>query len=118
MGLFESIFDLAYLSLVIGLGVRLLTIRDKNAKIFGAMSILLGLGDSFHLIPRVVAHFTENGFVENIKALSYGQMITSVTMTIFYLLYYYYYRNISGKGSNMKALILALKGLKLNQAEA
>lgn len=118
MGLFESIFDLAYLSLVIGLGVRLLTIRDKSAKIFGAMSILLGLGDSFHLIPRVVAHFTENGFVENIKALSYGQMITSVTMTVFYLLYYYYYRNISGKGSNMKALILALKGLKLNQAEA
>lgn len=106
MGLFESIFDLTYLCLVMGLGVRLLVIKDKNAKIFGAMSLLLGLGDSFHLIPRVIAHFTDNGFVSNITALSYGQMITSVTMTVFYLLYYYYYRNISGKGSNTKAILV------------
>lgn len=114
MGLFESLFDLAYLALVIGLGVRLLAIKDRNAKIFGVMSILLGLGDSFHLIPRVVAHFTENGFVNNIFALSYGQMITSITMTIFYLLYYYYYKAQSGQGSKVKAiLVYALVAIRI-----
>lgn len=114
MGLFESMFDLAYLCLVMGLGVRLLAVKVKNAKIFGAMSLLLGLGDSFHLIPRIVAHFTENGFVTNIKALSYGQMITSVTMTVFYLLYYYYYSNVSAKGSKTKAFIVyALVALRI-----
>lgn len=114
MGLFESIFDLSYLCLVLGLGVRLLVVKDKNAKIFGAMSLLLGLGDSFHLIPRVVAHFTERGFETNIAALSYGQMITSVTMTLFYLLYYYYYKNLSGKGSKIKVIaVYSLVALRL-----
>lgn len=56
MKLFESLFDLTYLVLVIALGIRLLLEAKKEAKLFGVMAVLLGLGDAFHLIPRVLSH--------------------------------------------------------------
>ncbi len=62
MAIFESIFDLSYLLIVIALGLRLILEKEKGAKIFALMAILLGLGDSFHLIPRVMSHFSLQGF--------------------------------------------------------
>lgn len=58
MKLFESLFDLTYLVLVIALGIRLLLEAKKEAKLFGVMAVLLGLGDAFHLIPRVLSHLS------------------------------------------------------------
>ena len=46
MRLGESLFDLCYLVLVIGMGVRLILEKNKNAKLFGIMAILLGAGRS------------------------------------------------------------------------
>ena len=43
MAIFESLFDVTYLSLVIGLGVRLLLEKTKGTKLFGIMAILLGI---------------------------------------------------------------------------
>ena len=45
----ESLFDIGYLAIAIALGIRLLLLNSKEAKLFGIMAILLGLGDSFHL---------------------------------------------------------------------
>ena len=83
----ESLFDIGYLAIVVALGIRLLLENSKEAKLFGIMAILLGLGDSFHLLPRVVSHFSPGGFEANISALSWGKFVTSITMTIFYVLY-------------------------------
>lgn len=102
MALFESLFDLVYLACVIGLGIKLLLQKERSAKLFGAMAVLLGAGDAFHLIPRVISHWTENGFVKYTVLLNYGEAITSVTMTIFYVLYYYYYRRQTGDTCNRK----------------
>ena len=82
MAIIESLFDVAYLSLVIGLGIRLLLEKNKGAKLFGIMAILLGGGDAFHLIPRVIAHLSPLGFEGHYFALSWGQFVTSITMTI------------------------------------
>ncbi|SFN42315.1 DUF2871 domain-containing protein [Proteiniclasticum ruminis] len=106
MGLFESIFDLSYLILVIGFGVRLLLLKDKGAKLFGLMGVLLGAGDAFHLIPRVISHLSEGGFEANATALSWGQFVTSLTMTLFYLLYYYYYKRQTQKGTKLKDILV------------
>ena len=86
--LFESLFDIIYLISVIILGI----IIYKNAinyehKLFGIMAIVLGFGDSFHLVPRIISILT-NDFASNIVALGIGQMITSITMTIFYIILY------------------------------
>ena len=104
MAIFESLFDIIYLSVVLGLGIRLLLERSKGAKLFGIMAILLGAGDAFHLIPRVVSHLSPLGFEGHYFALSWGQFVTSITMTIFYVLYYYFYRRQSGDNDNKKRI--------------
>lgn len=92
MNLVESFFDITYLVIVISLSIRLLMQKNnKSAVLFGSMGLILGLGDSFHLIPRVMSHFTLDGFNVNVSLLSWGMFITSITMTIFYLLYYFFY---------------------------
>lgn len=83
----ETIFDLSYLFLVILLGCRIIKHAkdNKEAKLFGIMAIILGSGDAFHLIPRVYALWTD-GMEAQVVALGFGKLVTSITMTIFYLL--------------------------------
>ncbi len=88
MALFESVFDILYLSLVIALAIQLTLQTDKRAKMFGIMGIVLGLGDTFHLLPRIISHWSTLGFAGNAALLSWGKAVTSVGMTLFYLLYY------------------------------
>ena len=52
------------------------------------MSLVLGLGDSFPLIPRVYAHW-KGGIAEHEAILGVGKLITSITMTLFYMITYY-----------------------------
>lgn len=106
MAIVESIFDLAYLCIVLSLGIRLLLEKSREAKLFGIMAIILGLGDSFHLIPRVVSHLSYGGFAANVSALSWGKFVTSITMTIFYVLFYHYYRGQSKDYSISKRNII------------
>ncbi len=89
----EVSFDAIYLSLVIILGVILIlkSKREKQYILFGAMAIILGIGDSFHLIPRAIALLTD-GLEANIYYLGIGKLITSITMTFFYLILYKAYR--------------------------
>ena len=95
----ESLFDIAYLVIVVALGVRLLLENKAGAKLFGLMAIILGVGDSFHLLPRVISHLSPGGFEAHTAALSWGQFVTSITMTLFYVLYFYFYRRQSGDDS-------------------
>ncbi len=57
-------------------------------KLFGIMAVTLGLGDAFHLVPRAIALCT-TGLEDYTVALGIGKLITSVTMTVFYILLYY-----------------------------
>lgn len=102
MNFFEPLFDIIYLGLVIFLGIRLLLEDNKSARRFGLMAVILGVGDAFHLLPRIVSNLMENGFEKNVFYLSYGELITSITMTLFYVLFYYYYREISKDEDNKK----------------
>lgn len=85
----EPIFHVVYLTTVITLGIKMLTKSKNNEyfKLFGAMSVILGFGDSFHLIPRIYALLT-TGLENNAPALGFGKFVTSITMTIFYLILY------------------------------
>ena len=58
---------------------------------FGIMAVVLGVGDSFHLVPRAVALCT-TGLENFTAALGVGKFITSITMTVFYILLYYVWR--------------------------
>lgn len=82
------------------------------------MAALLGAGDSFHLVPRAYALWT-TGLEANAAALGVGKFITSITMTLFYLILYYiwrdYYRVEESRGLTgaMWALALTRIGLCL-----
>ncbi|MHC5248912.1 hypothetical protein [Enterococcus sp. LJL90] len=100
--LVETIFDVCYLVGVISVGVLMAT-KGKNESIvkkFGLMAILLGAGDSFHLVPRMYALWT-TGLEANAAALGISKFITSITMTVFYLILYYIWREYFAiKGRN------------------
>lgn len=90
----ETAFDLVYLISVITIGilmVRASSGKSRQFTIFGWMAIILGGGDSFHLIPRVIALCT-TGLDHYTAVLGVGKVVTSVTMTIFYVLLYYVWR--------------------------
>lgn len=89
----ETVFDTCYLIGVITLGIMMI-IKSKGHKqyrLFGIMAVVLGLGDSFHLIPRAIALCT-TGLENFTMALGIGKFITSITMTIFYIILYYIWR--------------------------
>lgn len=87
--IFEPFFHAAYLITVITLGVQMIRLSEgrRYFRLFGAMAIILGSGDSFHLIPRVYALLT-TGLAANYQILGAGKFITSITMTIFYVILY------------------------------
>lgn len=89
----ETIFDVCYLSFALVTGLIML-IKGNNSlvKKAGLMAALLGAGDAFHLIPRSYALWT-TGLEANAAALGFGKFITSITMTIFYLILYYIWRD-------------------------
>lgn len=97
----ETLFDVVYLTTVITLGILMIkrSKGDKQYLLFGIMAVVLGAGDSFHLVPRAIALCT-TGLDNYVVQLGIGKLITSITMTIFYILLYYVWRkryNISGK---------------------
>ena len=108
----ETLFDAVYLISVITIGI--LMIRDSKGdtqfRLFGWMAVVLGAGDSFHLVPRAFALCT-TGLENYTVPLGIGKWITSVTMTIFYVLLYYVWRQrymISGRvGLTTAVYILA-----------
>ena len=85
-GFVEAIFDSLYLLTTVILGIVLLSnSRDFLPRILaGIMALVLVGGDAFHLIPRIRVILTkeEERFR---RALGQGKKITSITMTIFYL---------------------------------
>lgn len=97
-GIMETVFDTCYLIGVVVLGIYIMkNAREKQYKLFGSMAIILGLGDSFHLIPRAYALLT-NGLEANAAALGVGKLVTSLTMTIFYVLLFYVWKLRYHKG--------------------
>ena len=98
----ESIFDIAYLLFAIIMGSILVVRNKKPCKYMGAATLLLGGGDAFHLIPRVLNYFADGNYT---AALGIGKLITSVTMTIFYILMYHIWLTVYGEDENKKLTI-------------
>lgn len=112
----ETLFDAVYLISVITIGI--LMIRGSKGRsqyrLFGVMAVVLGAGDSFHLVPRALALCTTS--LENYTVpLGLGKWITSITMTIFYVILYYVWRQrYQIKGRNgITAAVYILAGLRI-----
>ena len=60
----ETLFDVVYLVSVIAIGIRMIrgSRGDRQFLLFGWMAVVLGAGDSFHLVPRVAVCWMKAGF--------------------------------------------------------
>lgn len=109
----ETVFDALYLCSVTLIGIYMIRNArgQKQYVLFGIMAVTLGCGDAFHLIPRAYALLT-TGLEANAAALGVGKFITSITMTIFYVILYHIYRyryKITGqKGIAYSIYVLAI----------
>ncbi|HBA04482.1 MAG TPA: hypothetical protein DCW51_11355, partial [Clostridium sp.] len=92
-GIMETLFDILYLSTVIIMGIIMIkkSGQNKQYRLFGIMAVILGCGDAFHLVPRAYGLLT-TGLEANAAALGVGKLITSITMTIFYVVLYHIWR--------------------------
>lgn len=109
----ETSFDVVYLVTVIAVGIMMI-LKSKGVKqylLFGIMAVVLGVGDSFHLVPRALALCTTS--LESYTVyLGVGKLITSITMTVFYVLLYYVWR-IRYKVEGKNHLTYIVYGLSL-----
>ncbi len=88
----ESAFDILYLLTALIAGIWLLRRRkDRGVWLMGWAVLILGAGDAFHLVPRVLNYFLSGDFT---AALGIGKLVTSITMTVFYVLMYAVYRQV------------------------
>lgn len=88
--------------------------KNSQYRLFGIMAIVLGSGDAFHLIPRAYALCT-TGLENFTAALGTGKFITSITMTVFYVILYYVWRiRYKVKGQNgVTAAVYILSALRI-----
>ncbi len=109
----ESTFDALYLCFAIAAGCLILRrAKSKTEKQMGLAALILGCGDAFHLVPRVLNYFLAADLT---AALGIGKLVTSITMTVFYVLLYYiwqgYYREEGQK--KLTAAVWVLSALRV-----
>ncbi|MDR3120790.1 MAG: hypothetical protein LBU58_05595 [Clostridiales bacterium] len=112
----ETLFDIAYLTAVLSVGLSLCRGAKQNggARLFGIMALVLGCGDAFHLLPRAYSLLTDS-MEANAAALGFGKLVTSVTMTAFYVILYHVLRRryqIEGQVP-LTAVVYALAALRV-----
>lgn len=112
----ETAFDAVYLISVITIGILMIrgSKGDRQFRLFGWMAMVLGAGDSFHLVPRALALCT-TGLENYTVPLGLGKWITSVTMTVFYVLLYYVWRQrykITGQ-NGITAVVYILSAVRV-----
>lgn len=109
----EAIFCVIYLILTCVLGIKLLRKANGNdlIKKYGIMSLILVGGDSFHLIPRILRVINPEADLS--FALGYGKMVTSITMTIFYVILYKIFERLYEKNKTINCSIIVLATIRI-----
>ena len=96
----ESLFDIAYLLFAAVSGIVILRrARNRTERWMGAAVLVLGFGDAFHLVPRVLRYFSG---AELTAALGIGKLITSVTMTVFYMMLCRIWQGLYAEGEDRR----------------
>ena len=90
----EAIFDAAYLIFDLVAAILFFTFSKGNILfvLYGILTLTLCGGDAFHLVPRIIR--AVRGSDEKIKRqLGIGLQVSSVTMTVFYIILMYVWKD-------------------------
>ena len=110
----EAVFCMAYL--IFDIIAAIIFFLDSGGSqvflLFGVLTIVLGGGDAFHLIPRIVKAFRgDSPKIEWWSGL--GLMVSSITMTVFYVLMFYIWKAIFPQVSYPAAIPIIIWGTAL-----
>ena len=86
----EAIFDAAYLIFDLVAAILLFIYAKGNTLfvLYGILTLTLCGGDAFHLVPRIIR--AVRGTSDKIKRqLGIGLQVSSITMTVFYIILMY-----------------------------
>ena len=112
---FEVVFDTLYLLTAAHIGVTILWHHTGTAGLLsGIMALALAGGDAFHLIPRIIAAIS--GDWDRLRGmLGLGKLITSITMTVFYVFLWHIGVVLFAPASvrGWTALVYILAGLRI-----
>lgn len=89
----EPVFSILYLVITCTLAILMIK-NSKSIKeviLFGIASLVLVVGDSFHLVPRIYGGLTQSMDTLS-KPLAFGTLVASISMTIFYILIYFVWK--------------------------
>lgn len=98
----EGIFDIFYLITVITTGVTMFLNSNDNhlCRIFSYSVLVLGFGDTTHLVPRLIS-MVSGGFDKYKRSIGFGKFMTSITITFYYIIMFYFvnikYNDFNGK---------------------
>lgn len=109
----ESFFCIFYLLTALIFGILILKkAQNRAGKLMGTAVLILGFGDAFHLVPRVFNYFVDADFT---AALGIGKLITSVTMTVFYVFMYHIAHQYYGleENRNMRNWVYGLAAVRI-----
>ncbi|MBQ7625271.1 MAG: hypothetical protein IJS65_08345 [Clostridia bacterium] len=109
----ESAFDIFYLLFAVISGIYILCRRrDRIGKLMGSAALILGCGDAFHLVPRVLGYYSGADLTAWLGA---GKLVTSVTMTVFYALMFRLWVEAYGKRGTkgLGAAVYALSAVRV-----
>lgn len=105
----EAVFCIAYLIFDLIAAIIFFAKAGGNQALFlfGVLTLTLGGGDAFHLVPRVIKAFRgDSPEAEWWSGL--GLLVSSVTMTVFYVLLFYVWKAIFPEVSYPSALSAVL----------
>lgn len=85
----EAVFCIIYLTFGYIAGVYMVINAQgiQERVLFGILTLVLAGGDSFHLVPRIINAF-KNSYEQYEFWAGLGLMVSSITMTIFYIILY------------------------------
>lgn len=110
----EAVFCVFYLIFTGIAGFMIIKASKNNpqGKLYGIMTLVLVFGDSFHLVPRVLAAINKG--VDYSVSLGLGKMVTSITMTIFYvILYFIFEKRYKKENSTLSYVMLFLAFVRI-----
>ena len=93
----ENVFCIGYLAFALVAGIIFTTRTVSTGNLFfricAVMTLLLGGGDAFHLIPRIIINFKGETSDQGASRkrdfwLGLGNLISSITMTVFYIFFF------------------------------
>ena len=91
----EAVFCIAYLVFDLIAAVIFFARADGGQAVLllGILTLVLGGGDAFHLVPRIIRAFCGDSPKTEWWA-GLGLMVSSITMTVFYVLLFYVWKAV------------------------